>query len=151
VDRSNVQSFRELFSTVFSEFHLFDRLYGLEQVDEKHVADVLKRVELEGKTRYEKGRFSDTNLSTGQRKRLALAVSLLENKEILVFDELAADQDPHFRKHFYEVLLGELKMQGKTVIAVTHDERFWHVADRVIRMEYGVIGDDRRVRQESLT
>lgn len=151
VDRRNVQSFRELFSTVFSEFHLFDRLYGLEEVDERQVADVLKRVELEGKTSYEKGRFSETNLSTGQRKRLALAVSLLEDKEILVFDELAADQDPHFRKHFYEVLLGELKMQGKTVIAVTHDERFWHLADRVIRMEYGVIADDRRVRQGSLT
>jgi putative ATP-binding cassette transporter len=150
VGQKNVQWFRDLFATVFSQFHLFDRLYGLENVDEKRVLDILRNLELEGKTHFEAGRFSDTNLSTGQRKRLALAVCLLEDKEILVFDEWAADQDPHFRKYFYEVVLSDLKAQGKTVIAVTHDERFWHVADRVIRMEYGAIVDDRPVRQGSL-
>lgn len=150
VDQSNIQPYRELFSTVFGEFHLFDRLYGLEHIEPRRVLEILKKLELDGKTQYEGGRFTNTNLSTGQRKRLALAVCLLEDKEILVFDEWAADQDPHFRKFFYEVVLQELKAQGKTVIAVTHDERFWNVADRVIRMECGVIADDHRVRQGSL-
>jgi putative pyoverdin transport system ATP-binding/permease protein len=140
--RDNVQDYRELFSTVFSQFHLFDRLYGLEDVDPKRVSAILEEMQLSEKTRFEEGRFTDLNLSTGQRKRLALAVTLLEDKEILVFDEWAADQDPHFRRYFYEVVLKRLKAQGKTVIAVTHDERFWNLADRVIKMEYGSVVED---------
>jgi putative pyoverdin transport system ATP-binding/permease protein len=140
--RSNVQDYRNLFSTVFSQFHLFDRLYGLEGVDPQSVQLVLDEMQLTRKTRFEGGRFTDLNLSTGQRKRLALAVALLENKEILVFDEWAADQDPHFRGYFYEVVLKRLKDQRTTVIAVTHDERFWEHADRVIKMEYGSIVHD---------
>lgn len=140
--RGNVQDYRELFSTVFSQFHLFDRLYGMEDVDPGAVRTLLEEMELAGKTRFEGGRFTDLNLSTGQRKRLALAVTMLENKEILVFDEWAADQDPHFRRYFYEVVLKRLKEEGKTVIAVTHDERFWKHADRVIKMEYGSIVEE---------
>jgi putative ATP-binding cassette transporter len=143
--RSNIQSYRELFSTVFGQFHLFDQLYGLEGVDPELVQATLDEMQLSGKTRFEDGRFTDLNLSTGQRKRLALAVALLEDKEILVFDEWAADQDPHFRQYFYEVVLKRLKNQGKTVLAVTHDERFWKHADRVIKMEYGSIVEDARI------
>jgi len=143
--RGNVQNYRELFSTVFGQFHLFDRLYGMEDADPQSVQAILDEMQLSGKTRFEAGRFTDLNLSTGQRKRLALAVTLLENKEILVFDEWAADQDPHFRKYFYEVVLQRLKEEGKTVIAVTHDERFWKHADRVIKMEYGSIVENANV------
>jgi len=140
--RGNVQNYRELFSTVFAQFHLFDRLYGLEKADPEQVKALLVEMELAGKTRFEGGRFTDLSLSTGQRKRLALVVALLEDKEILVFDEWAADQDPHFRKYFYEVVLKRLKEQGKTVLAVTHDERFWKLADRIVKMEYGSIVED---------
>ena len=143
--RGNVQNYRELFSTVFAQFHLFDRLYGAEDADPRTVQAILEEMELAGKTRFEGGRFTDLNLSTGQRKRLALAVTLLENKEILVFDEWAADQDQHFRKYFYEEVLKRLKQQGKTVIAVTHDERFWKHADRIIKMDYGAIVEDARI------
>jgi putative ATP-binding cassette transporter len=139
IDSGNVQGYRELFSTVFSDFHLFDRLYGLEGVDEARVAGILDEMGLAAKTRYENGRFTVLNLSTGQRKRLALAVCLLEDREVLVFDEWAADQDPHFRQHFYEDVLRELKARGKTIIAATHDDRYWHVADRVLRLEYGAL------------
>lgn len=142
IDRHNVQGYRELFSTVFTQFHLFDRLYGLEHVDEAKVMSVLEDLQLADKTRFENGRFTNLDLSTGQRKRLALAICLLEDKDILVFDEWAADQDPHFRKHFYEHVLSKLKAQGKTIIAATHDDRFWGVADRVIRLEYGVAVDE---------
>jgi putative ATP-binding cassette transporter len=141
----NVQDYRNLFSTVFAQFHLFDRLYGLEGVEPESVQVILDEMQLSRKTRFEAGRFTDLNLSTGQRKRLALAVTLLENKEILVFDEWAADQDPHFRAYFYEVVLKRLKDQGKTVIAVTHDERFWKHADRVVKMEYGSIVENGRI------
>src|SRR6185312_9169737 len=137
IARHNVQAYRELFSTVFSQFHLFDSLYGLEGVEPERVAAVLEALELQDKTRFENGRFTELDLSTGQRKRLALAVCLLEDREIMIFDEWAADQDPHFRRHFYESVLPGLQAQGKTIIAVTHDDRYWHLADRVIRMDFG--------------
>lgn len=132
-----ISEYRHLFSSVFSDFHLFDRLYGADPFDENKLSELLERLELAHKTRYENGRFTTIDLSAGQKRRLALAVALTENKPIYVFDEWAADQDPHFRRYFYETLLPSLKSQGKTVIAVTHDDRFFHVADRVIRMEDG--------------
>jgi putative ATP-binding cassette transporter len=144
LDRSNVQRYRELIGTVFAQCHLFDRLYGMEDVDESRVHVLLEEMELTHKTRFENGRFTHLHLSTGERKRLALVVCLIEDKEILVFDEWAADQDPHFRKYFYEVVLKRLKTQGKTIIAVTHDDRYWDVADRVVKMEYGCIADEIR-------
>ena len=49
----------------------------------------------------------------------------------------AADQDPQFRRYSYEELLPEFKAQGKTVIAATHDNAYFHVADRILKMEYG--------------
>lgn len=138
------QSYRELYSTIFSQFHLFDRLYGLEEVETERVLSVIEKMELTRQTGFAEGRFTHQNLSTGQRKRLALAVTLLEDKPIVVFDEWAADQDPHFRKHFYEVLLKELKASGKTVIAATHDDRYWGLADRVVHLEYGKISEEKR-------
>jgi putative ATP-binding cassette transporter len=64
-------------------------------------------------------------------------VALLEDKPVYVLDELAADQDSDFRRRFYEELLPELKALRKTLIVVSHDERYFHVADRVLRMEDG--------------
>jgi putative ATP-binding cassette transporter len=132
-------AYRELFSVIFTDFHLFDRLYGAPQVDEKRLARWLHRLELDQKTSFEGGRFTNLDLSTGQRKRLALVVACLEDRPILALDEFAADQDPGFRAYFYEKLLPELKAAGKTVIAVTHDDRYFHCADRVVKMEFGRI------------
>ena len=135
----NVQCYRNLFSAIFSDFHLFDKLYGLRAVDPGRVDELLRLMEISGKTSYRDGRFTNINLSTGQRKRLAVVVSYLEDKPVYVFDEVAADQDPAFRRYFYEVMLPELKKAGKTVIAVSHDDRFFHIADRVLKMDYGCI------------
>lgn len=129
--------YRDLFSVIFSDFHLFDRFYGCESVDAEKVNGLIRLMKLEEKVQFQDGRFSTLNLSTGQRKRLALIAALVEDKEICIFDEWAADQDHHFRKYFYEVILADLKKAGKTVIAVTHDEAYWGVADRVIKFEYG--------------
>jgi putative ATP-binding cassette transporter len=137
VDQDNYQSYRELFAIIFTDFHLFDKLYGLQDVDEGQVKDLLKLMELNKKTKYVDGKFSHLDLSTGQKKRLAFISTVLENKQIYIFDELAADQDPRFKKHFYEEILLDLKQQGKTVIAVTHDDHYFHVADRILKMEYG--------------
>ena len=96
-------------------------------------------MKIEHKTSFEGGRFTKRNLSTGQKKRLAMVLALLEDRPIFVLDEWAADQDPEFRRYFYESLLPALKQKGKTVIAVSHDDRYFHCADRVVIMDYGAI------------
>jgi putative ATP-binding cassette transporter len=139
VSTANVEAYRGLFTVIFSDFHLFDRLYGIEDVDPEQLQRLLKEMRLEDKVSFEGGRFSTTDLSSGQRKRLAMVVARLESRPICIFDEWAADQDPEFRKYYYETLLPQLKAEGRTVIAITHDDRYFHMADRIVWMEEGRI------------
>lgn len=127
---------RALFAAVFAECQLFDQLYGVTEIDPAVVADWLRQMELTDKTSFTGTGFSEQNLSSGQRKRLALIAALLEQKPIYVFDEWAAEQDPAFRQYFYHTLLPLLKAQGKTIVAVTHDEQYFAVADQLFKMEY---------------
>jgi putative ATP-binding cassette transporter len=137
VGPGNYDSYRELFSVIFSDYHLFARLYGIPGVTAAEVEGLLELLRIEGKTRWAGGRFETLDLSTGQRKRLALLVTFLEDRPICVFDEWAADQDPVFRKFFYEELLSRMRQAGKTIVAATHDDRYFHVADQVLKMEDG--------------
>ncbi len=137
IDRTNYSRYRELFSIVFTDFYLFDRLYGLEQVDEDRLNELLRLMELDKKTAYRNGCFTNRDLSTGQKKRLAFIAAVLENRPICIFDELAADQDPQFRRNFYETILPQLQQEGRVVIAVTHDDKYFHCADRVMKMDFG--------------
>lgn len=129
--------YRELFSVVFSDFHLFDRLYGLTDIDDNEINDWLQKLGLSHKTQFNHGAFSHTDLSTGQRKRLAFIAAIVQHRPILVLDEFTADQDPQFRQHLYEHILPELRTQGKTIITICHDEYYFHLADRVLEMEQG--------------
>lgn len=128
----------ESYTTVFSDFHIFEKLYGIDyenKMDE--INKYLKILQLDKKVTIDNGKFSTTKLSTGQRKRLALLITYLEDRPIYLFDEWAADQDPEFRKFFYNTLLPELKERGKCVIAVTHDEFYFERADNIIKMDMG--------------
>lgn len=137
VTAGGVARYRNLFSAVYGDFHLFDRLYGMDDIPPERVGALLEDVGLAGKTEYRDGAFSTTNLSTGQRKRLAFVVAMLEDRPVYVLDELSADQDPEFRHRFYREFLPRLKARGKTVIVVSHDERYFDTADRVLWMEDG--------------
>jgi putative ATP-binding cassette transporter len=137
IGADNRQSYRNMFSAIFSDFHLFDRIYGLKEIDETRVRDLLKLADLSHKTSIVNREITTINLSTGQRKRLALVLCLLENKPIFLLDEWAAEQDPQFRKKFYREILPELKQQGKTIVSVTHDDDSYDVADRVLKMQFG--------------
>jgi putative pyoverdin transport system ATP-binding/permease protein len=139
VDAAARDDWRELFSIVFTDFHLFERLHGLEDVDPAEVQRWLEVMGLERKTRFEDGRFTQTALSTGQRKRLAFIVAVLRNKPVCVLDEVAADQDPEFRRRFYRELLPALRARGTTVIVVSHDDAYFDCADRLIRLQDGCI------------
>jgi putative ATP-binding cassette transporter len=139
VGGKNVGDYRELFSAIFSDYHLFDRLYGLKEIDAARVQELLALLELDRKTSFEDGRLTHQDLSGGQKKRLALLTAYLEDKPVYVFDEWAADQDPSFRRFFYEEILKDFKRRGKTVIAATHDDKYFGLADRVIKLDYGRI------------
>jgi len=147
----NLPEHRYLFSAIFSDFHLFDALYGIETPDENQIRELLEQMQLHRKTSFFDGRFTTSDLSAGQRRRLALVAALPEDKKIYVFDEWAADQDPRFRRYFYEELLPSLKEQGKTVIVVTHDDKYYHLSDRVITMKDGNIIDEGQHGPEDYT
>lgn len=129
--------YKALFAVVFSDFYLFGELLGIDNFDADKWLYYLRLFEIEDKVSIDKGIFSTTDLSTGQRKRLALIAALLEEKPVLVIDEWAADQDPYFRKKFYTEIIPLLKQEGITIIAITHDDRYYHCADKLYRMEYG--------------
>ncbi|PCJ56707.1 MAG: hypothetical protein COA79_18050 [Planctomycetota bacterium] len=139
INNHSLTPFRNLFSTIFTDFHLFDKIYGIKDVDEEKINRLIDEMDLTGKTSFKDGRFTNTHLSTGQKKRLALIIALMEDKPVYIFDEWAADQDPHFRKHFYETILKQLKSDGKTILAVTHDDHYFHHADRIIKLDYGTV------------
>jgi cyclic peptide transporter len=130
----------EYFSAVFSDYHLFEKLYNVELTGrEDEVYHYIKLLRLEEKVVLENNAFSTIDLSGGQRKRLALLQCYLENNPIYLFDEVAADQDPEFRKFFYRNLLPKMKEEGKIVIAITHDDHYFDAADKIIKMDMGKI------------
>jgi len=137
IGRDNRQSYRNLFSSIFSDFHLFDHIYGIKEVDDDRLRSLLEMTDLSHKTSIVDRRITTVDLSSGQRKRLALVLSILEDKPILLLDEWAAEQDPQFRRKFYREILPWLKQQEKTVVAVTHDDDQYDVADRVLKMQFG--------------
>lgn len=139
VNDSNIDGYRNLFTVIFSDFHLFNKLYGLFDAEDIEIEKWLKLLEIDGIITLSNGLFGNLNLSTGQKKRVALLVALLENRDFLILDEWASDQDPEFRKKFYFVILPFLKSIGKTIIAVTHDDAYYTTADKVIYIEQGLI------------
>jgi putative pyoverdin transport system ATP-binding/permease protein len=139
VKPSNYEHYRKLFSIILSDFHIFDRMYGLDDIDYEQLGYLMDKMQLSKKTAYIDGRFTNLDLSAGQKKRLALVTSYLDDKPILIFDEIAADLDPEFRSYYYDVHLKQLRESGKTIIVVSHDDRYFHMGDRFFKMDYGRI------------
>ncbi|TMP43896.1 cyclic peptide export ABC transporter [Pseudoalteromonas citrea] len=140
VTESNLMMMRERVGVIFSNYHLFRKLYiPTEEIDQDKVKRYMDIFKLTGKTELVGNIFTTTKLSDGQKRRLALLVALMEDKEIYIFDEWAADQDPEFKEFFYTQVLPELKSQGKLIVAITHDDRYFHCADSVIKMESGAV------------
>lgn len=130
--------YRQLFSAVFSDFHLFENLLGLDAaVLDEQARDYLAQLHLDHKVKVCNGTLSTVDLSQGQRKRLALLTAYLEDRPFYLFDEWASDQDPQFKEIFYRRILPDLKARGKAVVVITHDDRYFPVADRVIKLDYG--------------
>jgi len=138
VTDENRDEYRQLFSAVFSDFYLFENLLGLNRSGlDTQAEEYLERLHLHHKVKIRDGSLSTTAVSQGQRKRLALLTAYLEDRPFYLFDEWAADQDPYFKNVFYTHLLPELKARGKAVLVITHDDRYFDVADRMIKLDYG--------------
>lgn len=137
IEAADRDDYRQAFTTVFADYYLFDDLLPTGPRLPAVAARYLERLELAHKVRVVDGRFTTTELSTGQRKRLALVNAWLEERPVLVFDEWAADQDPTFRRIFYTELLPDLRRQGKTVVVISHDDRYFDVADQVLHLRAG--------------
>jgi putative ATP-binding cassette transporter len=149
ITETNRDTYCRYFSAVFSDFYLFDSLLGLDAAElDARASHYLFELELDEKVQISGGAFSTTALSQGQRKRLALLTALLEDRPIYVFDEWAADQDPHYREIFYTRLLPELKKRGKTIVVISHDDRYYHLGDRVLKLEYGKVVTDTEAAAE---
>lgn len=148
VDDSNRDEYRQHFSAVFADFHLFKNLYEAMPDERKRRAErFLETLQLSNKVKLSDSSFSTVALSSGQRKRLALLTSFLEDRQVYVFDEWASDQDPAFKQVFYYEILPELAARGKTVIVISHDDHYYRAARRIVRFEDGQIIEDRCFEQ----
>lgn len=145
---ARLAGFRNLIAPVFSDFYLFSRLYGLTDDDLAEADRLMAWMEMTDISDIREQGFTRTDLSTGQRKRLALVAALLENKPILILDEWAADQDASFRKKFYREILPALSEKGLTIIAVTHDDRYYDMADRRFHLDEGKLTEIARESKE---
>ncbi|MEH2144279.1 cyclic peptide export ABC transporter [Nostoc sp.] len=144
ISEQNREWYRQHFSVVFSDFYLFEELLGLKNSNlDAQATKYLKQLQLDHKVKVENRQLSTTALSQGQRKRLALLTAYLEDRPIYLFDEWAADQDPIFKEIFYTKLLPELRSRGKTVLVISHDDRYFHLANRIIKLDYGQIEYDK--------
>jgi putative pyoverdin transport system ATP-binding/permease protein len=146
VNNANRDEYRGLMSAIFFDYHLFQRLYGIPDAAPSDVDRLLAQFRLADKTSLTKGEFRTLDLSGGQRRRLALIVSLLENRPIMLLDEWTAEQDPEFRLKFYDELLPDMMRAGATIVVITHDDRYLdelHLPARRIKMDYGRIVEQR--------
>lgn len=138
VTDANREDYRSKFSATFVDSYLFEDITHIENdVVRERSEDLLKTLEMTKKVRIENNKFSTTRLSEGQKKRLSLINAILKDTDIYLFDEWAANQDPHFKKIFYEIILQDLKKAGKTIIVISHDEQYFDSGDRVIKLMEG--------------
>jgi len=153
INQDNLDWYRNHFSVVFADFYLFKNLINEEgnTPDTKLVSYYLNKLALDNKVTVKEGSLNTTELSQGQRKRLALLLAYLENRSIIILDEWAADQDPAFRRIFYTELLPELQSRGKTIIAITHDDHYFYLADKVYRIDAGKISKINKNQQSMET
>jgi putative pyoverdin transport system ATP-binding/permease protein len=145
----NREWYRQHFSVVFSDYYLFERITGIDsKLAKTQASEYLRQLQLDNKVEIKDSKLSTTSLSQGQRKRLALLAAYLEDRPIYLFDEWASDQDPIFREIFYKQIIMNLKQRGKTVIVISHDDYFFPIADRIIKLDYGKIIQDKYNRTD---
>ena len=148
VDEGMLEQYQQSFSSVFADFFLFDSLLGIERDRlDGEAQRCLEMLRLQKKVTLRGDTLSTTELSSGQRKRMALLTAWLEDRPVYFFDEWAADQDPVFKAIFYRQIIPALRFRGKTVILISHDHSYYDAGDRIVELESGRIVSERVVSQ----
>ena len=152
VSNANLLSYRNQFSSYFTDSHVFEYLTHItDSFLETHSNKFISMLQMQHKVSIHEKQFNTTKLSYGQKSRLGLIANLLDDKEIYVFDEWAANQDPHYKEVFYYDILPHLKRQGKTVIVISHDEKYFDVADEIIELQEGMVVKNQLLNHEIFT
>ena len=143
ITEANRSAYRQLFASVFTDFHLFEKLVGDkgEDVSAELIAEWLGRLKMDEKVKIEQSRILNSKLSQGQKKRLGLLAAALENRSMLILDEWAADQDPAYRRVFYHHIIPMLQKMGKTLFIISHDDSYFEKADRLLMMKNGELSE----------
>jgi putative ABC transport system ATP-binding protein len=81
------------------------------------------------------------DLSGGQRQRVAIARALAGSPPLILADEPTAALDAENGRRVTEILRELARERGHTVVVVTHDNRIFHLADRIVHIEDGLIRD----------
>lgn len=140
ITNASIGTYRQAISAIYSDYHLFDQILGVTDNNlGAMVNHYLHALQLNSKVTYHDGKFSTLSLSDGQRRRMALLASIIDDKELYLFDEWAADQDPSFKAVFYDEILPTLKSKDKVIVVITHDDRYFHIADQVIVLDEGTV------------
>src|ERR1700738_1267922 len=109
--------------------------------------ELLKRFGLE-----EKRNTFYSQLSGGQKQRLALAMALINDPQVLFFDEPTAGLDPQVRREIYDII-EELRREKKTIVMTTHYiEEAERLCDRVAIVDHGKViacGSPRELKERS--
>ncbi len=152
VTDATIGTLRQCIGAIYSDYHLFNRVLGDADPDNRteQITYYLKALGLEHKVRYEDGCFSTLALSDGQRRRMALLAAILDDKDVYLFDEWAADQDPTFKAVFYHEILPALKRRNKVIVAISHDDRYFDIADKIVTLEDGRISHIRETGGDAI-
>ena len=135
--QSDMQNYRELFTTLFADKYLFDEVIPSSDVSSDDVRELLMDTDMDSKVTFSDWRFSTLELSTGPRDRLALVDAITQRKPVMIFDEWAANQDPMFRQYYYDELLPHFKENNQTTIVISHDDRYYDRADKLWNINEG--------------
>lgn len=80
-------------------------------------------------------------LSVGQKQRVAIARSLVHQPKVILADEPTASLDGKTGAQITEILHDMVKSMGCGALVVTHDNRIFHYADRILHIEDGVVAE----------
>jgi putative ABC transport system ATP-binding protein len=132
---------------VFQDYHLFPRLTTLENIAVPLILRrvpwseglararrVLKVVELE-----DKAELPPKRLSGGEQQRVAIARAIVAEPDLLILDEPTASLDGDTGRRILAFVRNQVLSERRAILVVTHDERIYDYASRIIRMEDGRI------------
>jgi len=134
---------------VFQDFHLFPNLTTVENVAiplvlkrrdwDDAMKEAMKYLEVVGLAA--RAGLNPTRLSGGEQQRVAIARALASGPDLMIFDEPTASLDGDTGKKIVDFVKHEVLTEHRCIVVVTHDDRIYEYADRILHMEDGRLLD----------